>query len=115
MKKYVLLALILTLLLTVPTFANNTQEEVDHLMIQVNGQGTYYGVELERSKELLFKERTHLVFYLNDVEFAEGVVGFNEDRTGLEFIWLPHTNHLEKPRYVKLFNQGREIIYSLEF
>ena len=113
MKKIVLIVVICAVVFG--SFSLASAEEVDHLMIQVNGQGTYYGVELERSKNLLFKERTELVFYLNDVEFAKGIVGFNKDRTGLEFIWLPHTKYLEKPRYVKLFNQGREIIYSLEF
>lgn len=113
MKNF-LIVLVFVVAMTTPIGAQNHQD-VDHLMVQVNGQGTYYGVELDREKELLFKERTELVFYLNDVEFARGIVGFNEDETGLEFIWLPHTEYLEKARYVKLFNQGRNIIYSLEF
>ncbi len=113
MKKIVLIVVICAVVFG--GFSLASAEEADHLMIQVNGQGIYYGQELEREKELLFKEKTELVFYLNDVEFARGIVGFNEDETGLEFIWLPHTKHLEIPRYVKLFNQGRDIIYSLEF
>lgn len=114
MKKIALLIIVIVFGLSGSLLANQL-EEVDHLMIRVNDQGVYYAEELEREKELLFKEETELVFYLNDVEFARGIVGFNEDKTGLEFIWLPHTKHLEIPRYVKLFNEGRRAIYSLEF
>ena len=113
MRKFILI-LALVVVFTIPVESANN-ERVDHLMIQVNDQGIYYGVELSREKHLLFKEQTELVFYLNDVEFARGLVGFNEDETGLEFIWLPHTEYLEKTRYVKLFNKGRRIIYELEF
>ncbi|MGM0438830.1 MAG: hypothetical protein ACQEP3_00120 [Patescibacteria group bacterium] len=70
---------------------------------------------LDDFKERLKSQKVQIILTYKEQVFAKGYIGLNEEKNSLKFIYFAHTEHQEKPVYVKKYNQFRKEIYNVKY